>query len=137
MNPFVKAVTKVKKKKIKQITKNYLWTAYVSPFIRKRDCNPTAKCISCDKTITYETSDAGHFVPKSAGKFFYWNEDNIHAQCPDCNRFGSHDSGAIYYQNLCEKIGKDKTDYFLEIRHKGITDNRTLNEIRDYYKSLN
>lgn len=128
----------MKKKKEKQISKTYLWDKIVSPYIRKRDLNFSGygHCISCGKQITYENCDAGHFVPKSAGKFFYWNEDNIHAQCAGCNRFGSNDTGANYYKNLCSKIGKDKVDFYLEMKLKGIGDNRTLNEIRDYYKKL-
>lgn len=120
----------------KQISKNYLWRTIVSPFIRKRDCTPYGKCISCNKTITYETCDAGHFIPKSKGKYFYWNEQNIHAQCTDCNRFGSNDTGANYYKNLCAKIGKVATDKLLKLRHQTPRDERTLNQIRDYYKEL-
>ena len=121
---------------MKQISAKYLWEKIISPFIRKRDCNPYGKCISCGKTITYETSDAGHFVPKSAGKWFKWNEKNIHAQCRECNRFGSNDTGANYYRNLCAKIGKAETDNLLKLRHQNPRDERTLNQIRDYYKNL-
>ena len=92
-------------------------------------------CISCGKIITFETCDAGHFVPKSAGDWFRWNEKNIHAQCPDCNRFGSNDTGANFYKNLCVKIGQEETDNLLELKLKGKQkETRKLNEIKDYYK---
>lgn len=124
--------------KEKQISKTYLWDTIVSPYIRHRDLDFSGygSCISCNKTITYETCDAGHFIPKSAGEWFRWNEENIHAQCPNCNRFGSQDTGANYYKNLCAKIGQEKTDKLLELKHKKPKEERTLNEIRDYYKKL-
>lgn len=120
----------------KEISKKYLWEKIVSPYIRKRDMDfrGQGKCISCPNKITYETCHAGHFVPKSAGKWFYWNEDNIHAQCAKCNCFGSNDTGANYYKNLCNKIGKSKTDHILKMKHRSPLEPRNLNQIKNYYE---
>lgn len=124
------------KKIEKQISKKYLWEKIVSPYIRKRDIDwrGYGKCISCDNQITYETCDAGHFIRKSRGKWFYWNEENIHAQCPACNRYGSNEEGAEYFRNLCIKIGKSKAEHLLKMKHRNPLEPRTLNQIRAYYE---
>jgi hypothetical protein len=124
--------------KTKQISKRYLWDKIVSPYIRNRDLDWRGQghCISCGKLITYNTCDAGHFIRKSKGEWFYWNPDNIHAQCRRCNSFGSNETGAEYYKNLCVKIGKEKTDSLLELKNKNPKESRTRNEIRKFYEGL-
>lgn len=105
-----------------------------SEYIRKRDCKPTGRCISCGKIITFETSDCGHYINRKhmATRF---DENNCNAQCRACNRF---DEGNIqgYRRGLIEKIGENKTD-MLEIKkfnlcHLSVTD---LNVLIVYYKN--
>jgi len=74
-----------------------------SIFIRRRDCTPNGRCISCGKIITFETSDCGHYVNRKHMATRY-DEQNCNAQCRACNRF---DEGNImgYRRGLVEKIG--------------------------------
>jgi hypothetical protein len=122
----------------KQISKTTLWNTIVSPYIRNRDLDwrGYGKCISCNKVITYHTCHAGHFVRKSKGEWFYWNPDNIHAQCPQCNCYGSNEEGAIYYKNLCTKLGKSKADHLLKMKDRKPIEPRNLNQIKEYYIKL-
>ena len=88
--------------------KQKLWNTF-SRYIRMRDADESGycECISCPKTLHWKEMDAGHFIPKSRGTYFYFNEDNVHAQCPACNRFGSMDTGYRYGEKLKMKIGVD------------------------------
>ena len=85
--------------------KNYkkaFWKVF-SEYIRKRD---KYVCISCGKQLTKETSDAGHYIPKTAGLTLYFDERNVHAQCTHCNRF-MHGNLAKYALALIRKYGQD------------------------------
>ena len=78
--------------------KRAFWKIF-SEFIRKRDCKKGyGYCISCHAPITFETSDAGHFVPAGeCGIGLLFDEQNINAQCRKCNRF---DGGNRYEYGL-------------------------------------
>jgi hypothetical protein len=85
-----------------------------SRFIRRRDCGFTyGRCISCNKIITFETCDCGHYINRKHMSLRY-DEKNCNAQCISCNRF---DEGSLqgYRRGLIEKIGEKETD-MLEIR---------------------
>lgn len=59
---------------------------FFSLFIRKRDVEEFGTCISCGKTITVETCDAGHFMPAgSCGRDLLFDELNVNAECSHCN----------------------------------------------------
>ena len=83
---------------------------YFNKYIRLRDCddNGFACCISCGKPMKYGSKyHAGHFY--SAGKYpsIKFNEDNVHAQCLQCNYYG-HSEGNLYRINLEKKIGLER-----------------------------
>ena len=61
-----------------------------SLFIRLRDSdhNGVCKCITCGKIDHYTAMDAGHFVTRD-NMGTRWEEENVNAQCPACNRFKS------------------------------------------------
>jgi hypothetical protein len=86
--------------------KGTFWRVF-SQFIRKRDTSKGyGRCISCGKVISYETCDAGHFIPANEcfiGLLF--DEKNVNAQCQKCNRF---DGGNRYEYSLRldEKYGE-------------------------------
>ena len=67
--------------KSKKGLKDKLWKLF-SQYIRLRDAewNGNAPCISCGKVIFWKDLDAGHFIAKNCGNFFYFLEDNVHAQ---------------------------------------------------------
>ena len=136
-----KAIKKKKKywdkanaNKKKNSYKKTLWTDYFSPYIRQRDSDEdgNGKCISCGKLCHWKEAHAGHFVPKSAGEYFYFNEQNVNLQCPRCNTYGTHDTGANYQKNLRKKIGDKKVDHLLEAKAKRLTCKNTL----DDYKAM-
>lgn len=78
----MKTVKKTKSKD-KHIYKKRLWQTF-SLYIRQRD---KGICISCGKPDHWKNTDAGHYVPKTAGLSLYFDEKNVHAQCTGCNRF--------------------------------------------------
>ena len=101
-------------KKLKD--KAWSWT---SKYIRLRDSDEDGicECISCGKRGFWEKNgfQAGHFIPKSQGNYFYFLWININAQCYNCNYYGSNHTGAIYAENLKKKIGKEKVNELLKL----------------------
>lgn len=77
-----------------------------SVYIRLRDAdkNGMCRCITCGNTLHWMESDAGHFIPRDR-KATRWEEKNVNAQCPRCNRFRS---GEQYEHGLAidRKYGK-------------------------------
>jgi len=99
-----------KKIKKKGNLKGKLWEVF-SQFIRLRDADDRGyvRCISCGKTGFWKDLQAGHYVPKNSGNFFYFNEDDVHAQCYGCNV--GKDGNLIYYRKgLIEKIGLEEVE---------------------------
>lgn len=121
---------------MKKLTKKYIWEKFVSPYIRLRDSdwNGYGNCISCNKKIFWKEGHAGHFLPKSRGDIIYFEEDNIHLQCPTCNCYGSNDTGYDYGKALERKIGQDRIYRLKELqrRTKSFTASQ-LKIIRDLY----
>lgn len=67
------------------------------------------RCVSCGKSKPWKEMDAGHFVPKSRGSSVRYVEENVHPQCPGCNRFDeSHLIG--YTRYIIEMYGEEKID---------------------------
>jgi len=70
-------------------------------YIRERDKDKP--CISCGKYV--EKKDAGHFFAVGGYSGLRFDEDNVHGECPYCNRYDeSHLIG--YAENLKIKIGE-------------------------------
>lgn len=77
-----------------------------SQYIRKKDLkNECNRCYTCKKIITYEETDAGHYITRQhmATRF---DERNVKPQCRRCNRFqsGCADEFALH---LLEDYGAD------------------------------
>lgn len=108
-----KQIEEMKTRKKQETLKGTLWK-YFKMFIYLRDSDKEGMCvcISCGRIVHYSSKNlhAGHFIPKSAGNYFYFNEDNVHAQCGKCNYYGSQDTGANYRENLIKKIGLEKVE---------------------------
>lgn len=84
---------KFKKKKEKKTDRQKLiWKLddIFSEFVRLRDSdqNGICKCITCGAFKHWREMDAGHFVTRE-NMGCRWEEENVHAQCPSCNRFKS------------------------------------------------
>ena len=61
-----------------------------SEYIRLRDAdkNGFCQCITCLRFFSWKEMDAGHFIQRDRFSL-RWDERNVHAQCPHCNRFRS------------------------------------------------
>lgn len=99
-------------------------------YIRLRDVNEHGygKCISCDKGIHYDESDAGHFISRKQ-LATRWDERNVHLQCRKCNRF---EYGRQYEYSL--KLGSDVAEELLiKSRQVAKFSDAELHEIYDYF----
>lgn len=102
-------------------------------YIRRRDCdNHTGycKCITCNKTIHFSESDAGHFIGRQHMATRY-DERNVYAQCRKCNRF---EYGRQYEYSLA--LGEELSSELLQ-KSKGIyklTDPEWA-EVFEYYNA--
>lgn len=78
---------------------------WFSLYIRQRDVENFGTCISCNKPITVETSQAGHFMPAAnCGRDLLFDERNVNAECGACNGFDeAHLLG--YADNLDKRYG--------------------------------
>lgn len=78
---------------------------FFSLYIRERDVEKWGTCISCNKPITVDTCDAGHFIPAfSCGRDLLFSEQNVNAECPRCNAW---DEGHLfgYERGLAKRYG--------------------------------
>ncbi len=79
--------------------KRKLWKVF-SAYIRLKyaDINGNVQCVSCPAVLPWRSSQAGHYLPKSLGLAIYFEERNVHPQCPECNltRQGNQYPYAIY-----------------------------------------
>lgn len=110
-----------------------------SLYIRLRDSKPFGykafRCISCNKTKTFNHADCGHYFSRThmATRF---DEDNCHAECSYCNRFKA-DHMIGYRENLIKKIG---TERFNLLTVKAHTTRKwsvfEIEELIKHYKAL-
>ena len=72
------------------------------------------QCYTCGKFATGWGMGGGHFVSAGASPpSLYFHEDNVHAQCTDCNLKleGNH-----YVYGI--KLGKKKAEELIDLRRK-------------------
>lgn len=102
-------------------------------YIRKRD--KEKGCVSCGKKFgVKEKFDAGHFHPVSTSPSIRFNEDNVHAQCVNCNR-DKHGNLHEYRFRLINRIGIERVEDIDRLRH-GIIKYTIyeLKELQEIYK---
>lgn len=59
---------------------------YFSQEVRNRDVEKYGVCISCGRPITFDTCDAGHFMPAAnCGRDLLFDPLNVNAECAHCN----------------------------------------------------
>lgn len=87
------------------IEKGIYWY-YISREVRHRDVEQWGTCISCGKDITFDTCQAGHFMPASnCGRDLLFDLRNVNAECNKCNAFDTtHLLG--YAENLDKRYGE-------------------------------
>lgn len=61
----------------------------MSQYIRQKyaDHHGFVRCVSCGKVDHWKNMDCGHFIPKARGASIRYLEENVHPECPACNRF--------------------------------------------------
>ena len=83
-----------------------------SKYIRLRDSdrNGICRCITCNRPFHWKDGDAGHFLTREK-MATRWNEQNVHAQCIQCNRFkagNQHEHGQridrLYGKGTAERL---------------------------------
>lgn len=106
--------------------KKKLWKVF-SVYIRKRDKNV---CFTCGRYAEGSGYHAGHFIPKSVGGLLlYFNEDNVHGQCYNCN---INLGGNQYEYGI--KLGKEKVDELYKLKQKSVkwSNKEYLDKIEEY-----
>lgn len=124
----LKTKTKIEKKSKTSISKlkAKLWNLF-SKHIRERD---KYTCFTCGRIGEGSGMHAGHFISKAVGGIeLYFDEDNVHAQCYNCNinlggnqyeyslRLGSEKSAELYkkkgvFTKWTEETYRKKIDYY-------------------------
>ena len=83
----------------------------MSQYIRQKyaDHDGRVKCVSCGIEKPWKEMDCGHFIPKSRGAAVRYVEENVHPECPGCNRFNE---GHLinYTRYMIEMYGDEKID---------------------------
>lgn len=85
----------------------WYWVSYC---VRVRDCTKYGTCISCDRPITVDSSDCGHFIPaEDCGPALLFDPRNNNAECSRCNAWDQlHLFG--YARNLDKRYGDGTAD---------------------------
>ena len=107
-----------KKKTERQKLKERLWKL-VSEYSRRKDAdhNGYTACVSCGTTRPWKEMHGGHFIPKGKGSAVYFEETNIHSQCPGCNIFRE---GAYieYTQYMIKRYGMKHVEWLQSLVHR-------------------
>ena len=98
-----------------KIAKDNAWSAF-SEFIRIRDCIRTTGtlkegvCISCQRTVPYNGSQAGHFISGRTNAILL-DEDLVHLQCYHCN-IGLSGNYVEYFVRMEKLYTREEIDIF-------------------------
>ena len=122
---------------MRKASKSGVWKL-CSEYNRRKDAdhNGYVKCCSCDNVKHWKELDAGHFIPRARGKALYFEPDNIHAQCPGCNRFDIERAKINYTLYMIEQYGLARIQDMQE-KARGIYRERQsdLEHWAEYYKT--
>ena len=131
-----KRTKKSKKKSKKKKLKIGMVQVIFNRWIRNRDSvDGYFTCISCEKFLSINQMNAGHYIHASRTQFLRFNEENVWGECIFCNNYNpSHLLG--YRRNLIEKIGIDKVlEFEYHDKHRTMKKwtQQELQEIKDKY----
>ena len=101
-----------------------------SEYIRKRDT--PGKCISCQRVITFDTADAGHFMSRSHMATRY-HDLNVNAQCKKCNRF-EHGRQYEHARGIDEKYGEGVAEELYKLSKTTVKYSK--NDLKELAKEL-
>ena len=84
--------------------------------------NIPVKCCTCNMVKSWINVHAGHFIGRSlgGGSGVYFDERNIHAQCPQCNAF-RQGNPLVYKEFMLQKYGQKVIDE-LRVKHTSYQD---------------
>lgn len=116
----------MKRSPLRKVSKDPLQKRYAvlkkvsHDYIKERD---KWTCICCGKANKGQYMDAGHFIEDSTGGMaLRYHEDNMNAQCRDCNSKGSSaEMRSIYEEALTRKIGAARVSELYRLQHQTIT----------------
>ena len=119
----------------RKASKSAVWKL-CSEYNRRKDTDSDGfgVCCSCGKPLHWQEGDAGHFIPRTDGKALFWDPENLHLQCPGCNRFRKEKGKIGYTLFMIRKYGEESVE---RMREKARTIYRErqsdLEYWRDYY----
>lgn len=106
------------------------WKVF-SKYIRIRD---KGKCFTCSAVSKIKYMNAGHFK-HGKGTPIYFDEKNVHCQCPRCNKYYSGQRD-IYLRNIQKIYGVEEGDRLLrEGRQSHYYTIKELEEKKEYYEN--
>lgn len=111
--------------------KKEFWKTFAQ-YIKKRD---NYICFSCGRKGEGSGMHAGHFIPKSVGGLtLYFNEDNVHAQCYNCNI----NLGGNQYE-YGKRLGDEKVEELkrLKMNIRKISNQEYSDLIEEYKQKIN
>ena len=75
-------------------------------------------CITCGQVKHYKEMHAGHFFHASKQRPVTYDDRNIHAQCPGCNKYkgGARDDYAVA---IVKRYGPHTLQELHELKHQG------------------
>lgn len=88
-----------------------------SRYIRLRDSDSLGyiNCITCNKTLTYETAQNCHFISRKH-RATRWDEFNCHAGCVGCNVFAGGRLDEYAFQ-IVDRYGSAVLATLIEAKH--------------------
>ena len=110
-----------------------LWKVF-SEYIRRRDLG---RCFTCGVIKAWKDMQAGHYIHGSESSKYsplFFNESNVHCQCPQCNSWKSGNLTEYAY-----RLKKRYTARILEVLQKLKYNPKHLSikemvELTEYYK---
>lgn len=120
---------------MRKASKSGVWKL-CSEYNRRKDADihGYGKCCSCGKYLHWKEGDAGHFIPRARGKAVYWEPDNIHLQCPGCNRFDVERAKIGYTRFMLAEYGDNRVDELMQQSRTVYRERQAdLEEWREFY----
>ncbi|MDM0024096.1 recombination protein NinG [Variovorax saccharolyticus] len=97
-------------------------------------------CISCGRPLNWGTEggshqvDCGHYRSTGSASHLRFDEDNAHAQCVNCNRYGA--GRAVDYRlGLIARIGLERVERLEAANDVVKWDRDTLRQIKTIYRA--
>ena len=97
-------------------------------------------CISCGRPLDWGTEggshqvDCGHYRSTGSAPHLRFDEDNAHAQCVNCNRYGA--GRAVDYRiGLIQRIGLARVERLESANQVVKWDRDTLRQIKTIYRA--